>query len=65
MESRLLQRGERWLIYDVLIENVSLIANYRAQFDKIIRTTSFDELVRRLKTRRDEFDTDFVSKPGS
>ena len=65
VESRLLQRGERWLIYDVLIENVSLIANYRAQFDKIIRTTSFDELVRRLKTRRDEFDTDFVSKPGS
>ena len=65
VESRLLQRGERWLIYDVLIENVSLIANYRAQFDKIIRTTSFDELVRRLKTRRDEFDTDFVSRPRS
>ena len=65
VESRLLQRGERWLIYDVLIENVSLIANYRAQFDKIIRTTSFDELVRRLKTRRDEFDSDLVSKPGS
>jgi phospholipid transport system substrate-binding protein len=65
VESRLIQRGERWLIYDILIENVSLIANYRAQFDKIIRTTSFDELVRRLKTRRDEFDSDFVSKPGS
>ena len=55
VESRMLLRGERWLIYDVLIENVSLIANYRAQFDKIVRTTSFEELVRRLKTRRDEF----------
>lgn len=55
VESRMLLRGERWLIYDVLIENVSLIANYRAQFDKIVRTTSFEELVRRLKTRRDGF----------
>jgi phospholipid transport system substrate-binding protein len=65
VESRLLQRGDRWLIYDVLIENVSLIANYRAQFDKIIRTTSFDELVRRLKTRRDEFEAEVAPKPGS
>jgi len=55
VESRMLLRGERWLIYDVLIENVSLIANYRAQFDKIVRTTSYEELVRRLKTKRDEF----------
>ena len=55
IESRMLRRGDRWLIYDVLIENVSLIASYRAQFDKIVRTSSFEELVRRLKTRRDEF----------
>ena len=55
VESRMLLRGERWLIYDVLIENVSLIANYRAQFDKIVRTTSYEELVRRLKHKRDEF----------
>src|SRR5213078_1460013 len=55
VESRLLHRGDRWLIYDVLIENVSLIANYRAQFDKIVRTTSYGELMRRLKNKRDEF----------
>ena len=55
VESRMLRRGERWLIYDVLIENVSLIGNYRAQFDKIVRTTSFEELLRRLKTKREEF----------
>ncbi|MEK7700484.1 MAG: ABC transporter substrate-binding protein [candidate division NC10 bacterium] len=55
IESRMLRRGERWFIYDVLIENVSLIANYRAQFDKIVRTTSYEELVRRLKSKRDEF----------
>ena len=54
VESRMLHRGERWLVYDVLIENVSLVANYRAQFDRIVRTTSYDELVRRLRHRADD-----------
>jgi phospholipid transport system substrate-binding protein len=49
VESRLLQKEDRWLIYDVLVENVSLIASYRSQFDRVIRTTSYQELVRRLK----------------
>ena len=30
---------------------MSLVGNYRSQFDRIIRTTSYDELVRRLKER--------------
>ena len=51
VESRMLKRGDRWLIYDVVIENVSLIANYRSQFDRIVRTSSYEELVRRLKTK--------------
>ena len=55
VESRMVRRGERWLIYDVHIENVSLIANYRSQFDRIIRGSSYDELVRRLKQKRGEF----------
>lgn len=54
VESRMLRRGERWYIYDVAIENVSLISNYRAQFDRIIRTSSFEELVKRLKNRKEE-----------
>lgn len=55
VESRMSLRGDRWLIYDVLIENVSLVANYRSQFDRIVRSSSYEELVRRLKTKRDEF----------
>jgi phospholipid transport system substrate-binding protein len=51
VESRMLRKGDRWLIYDVVIENVSLIANYRSQFDRIVRTSSYEELVRRLKTK--------------
>lgn len=54
IEAKLHRRGERWLIYDVAVENISLIANYRSQFDRIIRTASFQELMSRLRTRRDE-----------
>jgi phospholipid transport system substrate-binding protein len=50
VESRLLHHGDRWHVYDVLVENVSLVANYRAQFDRVIRTGSYRDLVDRLKT---------------
>ena len=51
VEARMLRKGDRWLIYDILIENISLVGNYRAQFDRIIRTQSYDELVKRLRNR--------------
>ncbi len=45
----------RWRVYDVSFEGMSLVGNYRAQFNKIIRASSFNELVNRLeaKTRGD------------
>ena len=46
-----------------LIENVSLIGNYRSQFDRIIRTSSYDDLVRRLKDRALEL-SDKAAKPA-
>ena len=47
--------GSRWLVYDVTIEGVSLVANYRTQFNKIIQTSSYAELVKRMKTKQEEF----------
>jgi phospholipid transport system substrate-binding protein len=55
VEARMLKRADHWLIYDIAIENVSLISNYRTQFDRIIRTASYGELVRRLKENREQF----------
>jgi phospholipid transport system substrate-binding protein len=49
VDYRMQQRGDRWLVYDVAVEGISLINNYRTQFDKIIQTSSFAELVRKLK----------------
>jgi phospholipid transport system substrate-binding protein len=55
VEARMLKNGDRWLIYDVVVENVSLVSNYRSQFDQIIRKASYGELINRLKTKRNEF----------
>lgn len=55
VDYRLHKRGERWLVYDVIIEGVSLIANYRTQFNKIIQTSSYQELVKKMKTKQEEF----------
>jgi len=54
VEYRMLKKGERWLVYDVVIEGVSLVANYRTQFNKIIQTSSFQDLVKKMKTRQEE-----------
>jgi phospholipid transport system substrate-binding protein len=49
VDYRMHRRDGRWLVYDVLVEGVSLVANYREQFNTVIRTKSYAELVRRLK----------------
>ena len=55
IDYRMLKRGDKWLVYDVVIEGVSLISNYRTQFNKIITTSSFQELIKKMKTKQDEF----------
>ena len=54
IEYRMHKKGDRWLVYDVIIEGVSLIANYRTQFNKIIHTASYQELVKKMKAKQDE-----------
>ncbi|HTK92986.1 MAG TPA: ABC transporter substrate-binding protein [Verrucomicrobiae bacterium] len=51
MDYRLIERDGRWRVYDVVIEGVSLVANYRTQFDRVIRSSSYAELVKRLKDK--------------
>ena len=49
VDYRLYRVGDRWMVYDVTVEGVSLVANYRAQFNKIIQTSSAQGLVERLR----------------
>jgi phospholipid transport system substrate-binding protein len=48
---RMMKAGGRWMVYDVIIEGVSLVQNYRAQFDRVIRTASVAELMKRLESQ--------------
>jgi phospholipid transport system substrate-binding protein len=50
--------GDRWRVYDVKIENVSLVLNYRSQFNRIIQQSGYPELVNRLKTKQEELQFD-------
>jgi phospholipid transport system substrate-binding protein len=51
MDYRLLLKSEKWYAYDLVIDGVSLVRNYRSQFEKIIHSDSYEELVRRLRNR--------------
>ncbi len=51
IDYRMSRQGDRWMVYDVLVENISLIGNYRTQFDGIIKASSFEELVKKIRTR--------------
>lgn len=51
---RLLNESGTWMVYDVTIEGVSLVSNYRAQFSRIISESSYAGLVKRLRDRVNE-----------
>ena len=50
VDYRVLKDGARWRIYDIVIEGVSLVNNYRSQFAGILQKSSYPDLVRRLKS---------------
>ena len=54
VDYRLLAKGKKWEIYDVSIEGVSVVNNYRSQFNKIIRTSSYQDLVKKMKNKQAE-----------
>ena len=51
VDYRMHLKDGRWVVYDVIIEGVSLVSNYRTQFHKIVQTESYDTLVQRLRAK--------------
>ena len=49
VDYRMAWQGTRWMIYDVLVERTSLVRNYRAQFESVIKKSSYEELVRKIR----------------
>jgi phospholipid transport system substrate-binding protein len=61
LDYRMHSAGGHWRVYDLSMDGVSLLANYRAQFNKIIRTSSFEDLVARLKANKADFSSPSAS----
>lgn len=54
LDYRLLNKGSTWRVYDVVVDGVSLVSNYRGQFSKILRTSSYADLVDQLRKKSDK-----------
>jgi phospholipid transport system substrate-binding protein len=54
VEFRMIKKNGTWWVYDVYIEGVSLVNNYRSQFNSLLARSSYEELVKRLKEKVDE-----------
>ncbi len=52
VDFRLLNNGGKWKIYDVIIEGVSLVNNYRSQFSNILIRSSHEELVQKIRLKQ-------------
>jgi phospholipid transport system substrate-binding protein len=54
VDYRMFLRDGRWAVYDVSIEGISLIGNYRTQFNAVIQRSGYPDLVAKLTAKRDE-----------
>jgi phospholipid transport system substrate-binding protein len=54
LDYRLFKQNGKWMVYDVIIEGVSLVSNYRSQFNRIITSNGYDKLVKKLQTKSEE-----------
>lgn len=50
----MLRQGSKWLIYDVTVDNISIIANYRNQFNRVMNNQGFDTLLSDLKSKQQQ-----------
>lgn len=54
LDYRLINKNGTWMVYDVVIEGVSLVSNYRGQFSRIVSERGYGELVKKLQTKNEE-----------
>lgn len=51
IEYRMIKRDTRWMVYDVVTDELSLVRNYRSQFTKIIRDQGYNGLMQKMKSK--------------
>ncbi len=53
IDYKVIRHNSEWKVYDVVIDGISLVNNYRSQFNRIIRTSSFAELMRKMRIKQE------------
>lgn len=54
LDYHLFKHEGKWMVYDVIIEGVSLVSNYRSQFNKIVTANGYSALVKKLQSKNEE-----------
>lgn len=57
LDYRLINKGDTWRVYDVVVDGISLVNNYRGQFSKILRSGTFADLVEQLRKKSNKSNT--------
>ena len=65
LEYRMYNAGARWQVYDLSIDGISLVSNYRSQFNKVIRTQSYETLVTKLTSHQTEFSAEAPARKAA
>jgi phospholipid transport system substrate-binding protein len=60
----LAQKDGRWLIYDVTVDNISIIANYRNQFNRVVNRNGFGALMTDLRNKHDQLAAELGTRHG-
>ncbi len=53
---KLIRTNEEWRIYDIVAENISLVNNYRSQFNRVISNSSYHNLIKKIKQKLKELE---------
>jgi phospholipid transport system substrate-binding protein len=53
LEFRLVEKAGNWLVYDVVVDGISLMNSYRGQFARVLTYVSFETLIERMKEKAD------------
>ena len=56
VDYKLLRTNEDWRIYDVVVEHISLVNNYRSQFNRVISNSSYENLIKKIKQKLKELE---------
>ena len=54
LDYRLINKANDWRVYDVVVDGISLVNNYRGQFTKIIKSSSYADLVEQLRKKSEK-----------